>query len=799
MAHVLNAWRSIVRRPRFAIGVIVMLAVGLGFNTALYAVVESALLRPLPYRDASRVVFLWYGLEADGTGFVNSYADFEAFKARSRAFEALTTYNISFGPLLEGDLPDQINGTRVSAEYFTVVGVQPVLGRALAAGDELVTEATPIVIAYSLWTRRFGADPGIVDRLINFGGRTRRVVGVMPAEFRHPEPFWSHDAEFWTPMTVTDEMRDQRGFRYLRVLGRLAPGVTLEAARADVERISAQLMAEFPRFHERGHVIRPVFDELVGDTRPLLLVFFGAVILVLTLVVVNIVNLLLAQASARRTELTIRAALGASRARLAMQLILESVFLGAAGGLLGLIIAASTIRLLMVSGGARLDRLESVSIDGSVIAFAVALSVITGFICGLLPARRVARAGLSSYLASSRTSTALDASRLRHWLIAGEMALAVPLLVGAVLLGMTLVNLLRVDPGFETDRAVHFRITLPTQAGQRYEAAVTRIGFIDQLTSSFRAVPGVSHAGVVSSLPMGGLNNTGGELTYERPGGGTETTSSGYRAASAGYFPALGIPLRQGRLYTDDAPDEFTAVVNERLASQLFGGASPIGRRIRVGDQAPWRTIVGVVGSVRHVGLTASPAPEVFWPYRSDPWTTVSVVVRATSGEVGGLAGAVRPTVRELDPQLPIVELATVGQVIARTRSTSTLAAASAGLFSGLGLLLAAFGTFAVLSLLVHQRMREIGVRIALGATPASVGNLILRQSMLPAVIGCAAGGLVAVWLARALSAMLFGIEARDPRVFATAIGVLLLTAAVASIWPAVRAMRVDPIRTLRE
>jgi predicted permease len=799
------AWRGIRRRPLFSAGIALMLALGLGFNTALYAVVESALLRPLPYADPPRLVFVWHGFAPDGTGFVNSYPDFTELQARSRTLGPIAAYNISWATLRDADTPEQVNGAVVTPDFFAVLGRPAAVGRPLQPGDEAITEARPIVIAYSLWTRRFGRDPGIVDRLITLNDRPRRVVGVMPADFTHPEPFWRETTEYWSPMTVSADMRAARGMRYLRMIARVRAEASLDQARSEVDAVGAALQTEFGEaLVPRRPVLRTAFDELVGHTRPLLALFFGASLLVLLLAAANIVNLLLARANGRRQELSVRAALGAGRGRLASQIVLESLILGVAGGALGLVIARLALDVVLSTGAGVIERLDAARLDGSVLAFSLGLSVLTGLVCGAMPAVRVARARLSGQLASSRGSTGLETTRARRWLVAGEMALAVPLLIGAVLLATTLVNLMRVDPGFQPDRALHFRVTLPSGGGQRYETSAARVAFVRDLTERLLAAPGTWAAGVVSSLPMGGLNNTGGSVTYELPDGTTAETFTGFRAASSGYFDALGIPLRRGRVFTNEIEDAQTAVINERLARTLWGEADPIGRRLRLGGTAdtgaalssPWRTVVGVVGDVRHVGLTADADPEMFYPYQSEPWTTISVVVSLANPRT--LLPSVETIVGAVDPGLPVTRKAVVADIIAETRRTSTFSAASGAMFGALGVVLAAFGTFAVLSLVVTQRTREIGIRLAIGASPGSIGRLVVRDSLVPALIGCGAGTLVALWAARALSARLFGVDATDPRVFGGVLAAMLAIVVMASWVPARRAMRVDPTHTLR-
>ncbi len=801
-ADFVTGLRGLWRRPGFTLAVALMLAVGLGFNTALFAVVQSVLLRPLPYVQPDRIVMLWTGRNPDGTGGVNSYADYLDWKARAHSFESLATYNISFGTLTGAGDPEEIGGSVVSPEFFQVLHPPMSLGRGIEAGDETVAidAGRPIVISYRLWQQRFHGDPAILGTTLTLGGRTRRIVGVIGSGFVHPEPFWNETAEYWSPLAVNDQMRTAHGNHYLRVIGRLANGATVASARAEMDQIGRTLMNAYPTTNTASVVVASLHDELVGDTRPLLWMFFGALVLVLSLAVANIVNLLLARASRRRGELAIRSALGASGARLMAQLILESVAIGLLGGAIGLALAEIGIRLVLAYGTIDAPGIADTRIDATVVAFAVALSMVTGAICGVLPAWRVSRTRFSSSLSDMRGSTGLEVSRARMWLVAGEMALALPLLVGAALLTQTLIREQRVDPGFDAAHALQFRLTL---GGDAYSDSQARAAFFDVLTTRLAALPGAQSAGIVSSLPLGGLNNTGGSFVFDREDGTPSQLGMGFRAASAGYFSALGIPLKRGRLFTTAAADADALVINERAARAMWASADPIGRRVRFGeladspDKVKWLTVVGVVGDLRHEMLTRPPSPEVFQPYQANAWTTMTVVTR-TAGDPSSLSTAAREIVRDLDPRLAMVGLGPASGFIDHQLARPRFGVVCATVFGALGLALAAFGTFAVLSVLVAQRTREIGIRMALGAAPGRVRALVLRDSLVPALAGCLVGGGLALWTARGLSAQLFGVTPGDPTTFAAVIATLLVVTVAASWWPARRAMRVDPVKALK-
>ena len=797
IAHFRTALRGLLRRPLASSSIVLMLALGLGFNTAFFAVVEAVLLQPLPYYRPDRVMLLWTGRNADATGGVNSYADFLQWKAATRSFQSLAAYNISFGTLTGRGDPEEVSGSAVTPEFFHVLRPTLLLGRGLEPGDELigVESVRPIVISHSLWLRRFGGDPGITNQTLTLGGRQRQIVGVLAAGFRHPEPFWGAEAEYWTPMLVDDDMRVQHGLRYLRVIGRLTDGVTLAAARSELDAIGRRLMTEHPITNERSVVVAPVHDELVGNARPLSLVFFAATVLVLSLVVVNVVNLLLARMSHRDREFAVRTALGAGPGRLAAQVLAESIVLGLAGGVAGLLLAQFGVRLAMTYGPGNLAGIESTHVTLRVLLFSFGLAVTTGLLCGLAPAVRLIRARTGPG-ADVRGTTGVDVSRRRTLIVASEVALAVPLVLGAVLLARTLVTLQQVDPGFNASQALHFRVNLSAAA---YEPPARRVAFFDSLTDALRALPGTKAAGAASSIPLGGLNNTGGSVVYERADGSLAQTGVGTRYVTGEYFEAIGVPIRQGRFVADP----FSIVINERAAATLWPGEHPIGRRLRVGALADppgtnrWLTVTGVIADIRHDALSRPANAEVYQPFVANPLPTMTVVMRSDR-DLESLAPAIRSTVAQLDPALAVVGLGTVGAFVEGQLQRPRFGAMCALVFGALGLILAAGGTFAVMWLLVAQRSKEIGIRMALGATPGAVGALVIRQSMTPALIGLLAGALAAAWLGRSLESVLVGVSAHDPGAFTATIVVVLVVALLASWLPAWRAMRTNPVVAMK-
>ena len=487
------ALRTIVRRPFTSAVAVVMLGLGLGFNTALFAVVEAVLLRPLPYDRADRLVMLWTKRDPSSPGGVNSYPDYADWQRGSKSFSALAVYNLSFGTLTGAGDPEEINGTVVSPEYFDVMRVPIARGRGLQPGDDLmpIEAVRPIVLSHGLWARRFSADPSIVGRTITLAGRSRLVVGIVAPESEHPDPFWGANAEYWSPFFVSDEMRTARGSRYLRVIGRLADGVTLAAAQLEMDAIGRRLMESSPDPVRGSAVVVPLRGELVGDARPVVLVFLAATGLLLLLVVANVASLLLARLSHRRAELAIRAALGAGRGRLVWIVVAESLVLGVAGGLAGLLFAQVGLRLIQAYGPGNVFSLDDAQINLRVVLYAIVVTLATALVCSIAPALRLARGNAWSRLGDLRRTSGLEMSRRRTVLVAAEVALAVPLVLGAMLLGRTLIGLQHVDPGFDPSHVIQFRVNLPTA---RYDAATRRVNLFRSLVDRLEAMPGVSAA-----------------------------------------------------------------------------------------------------------------------------------------------------------------------------------------------------------------------------------------------------------------------------------------------------------------
>jgi putative ABC transport system permease protein len=803
--------RTLLRRRSLTAIALATLALGIGANTAMFSVVNAVLLTPPPFREPDRLVMVWASNPelAASLGFEDklptSPAAFYDWKSGTRSFEALAmmrpgTLNLSGG----GD-PERLGVVNVTGEFFPALGVPAALGRTLTPADDDLAAPAAIVLSHAFWQRRFGGDPGVVGQAIRLDGRPRTVVGVMPKDFTFPRGGqMPHGFGFrlgpdaWVPAALPPPLKAHRGMRGALAFGRLGPGVSLGQAQADLHAITQRLWEAHPD-SDRGWGVRvaPLGEQLTGNVRPALLVLFGAVGLVLLIACGNVASLLTAQAVSRRKEIAVRGALGASRGRLVRQLITESTLLSVTGGLLGLVCAYAAVRALVGLIPPTVATLGAISIDARVAGFTVAVSLLTGLVFGLLPARHAARVTLGETLKdTARGAGDARGRRAGRVLVAAEMALAVVLVIGAGLLLRSFARLVRVDAGFRAEGLVTFRLDLPSS---RY-AGAARSAFVEAVLERLRALPGVGAAGATTALPMSGSENLE-PLEVEgrpRPPAGQEFFVD-FRVVTPGYFAALGIPLKAGRVFesTDGAQQPRVAVVSEALARAQWPGQDPVGRRLRAYDEEDWATVVGVVGDVRHSGLHADLRPHLYTPNAHSPRAELAIAVR-TSTDPRALLGAIRGAVAAVDPDQPIADLRTMDDVIAVSLAGRRFNMLLLGAFAGLALVLSAVGLYGVMSYSVGQRLREMGVRQALGATRADVLRLVFGEALRTVVIGLVPGVLAALALGRLVSSLLYGIPAADPITFAAAAGTLTAVALLASLVPGLRATRVDPMITLR-
>jgi predicted permease len=783
-----TALRQLRRAPGFTLVVALVLAFGIGVNTAIFSVVNAVLLRDLPYRAPDRLVMAFTTYPDFGHSSA-SLPDFLDWRAGFRGSGDLAAFaNASFNVTGEG-VPERAKGAAVTSDYFRVLGTAPVHGRAFLVEEERGAMPGVAMLGHGFWQRRFGGNPQVVGSTITLNGVPRTIVGVAPASLTLPD-----GPDVLVPLR-TDTVLGRRS-EYLQVIGRLASGVTLERGRAVLATVNRRLQAQYPETNSERLTIDlvPMRDEVVGAARPALLVFMGAVGLVLLVACANIANLLLVRATVREREVAVRTALGASRRRVVRQFLIESLVLALGGGVAGLALAAVIVRLLRATALDAIPRLGEVGLDARALAFTLVLSAGTGLLFGLVPALRLARGELQGVLRGGGRGVAGTSGRLRSGLVLAEVALSVVLLVGAGLLLRSFVALQRVEPGFDAERVLTFQLSLPRAAYPRVEEQVRPFwgGLLDRV----QVLPGVRAAAVTSNVPL----TSPPYVTFDvagreaQPGEDVQPFT-----VSGGYFRAMGVPLVRGRTFTDTdaAGAPRVAVINAEAARRFWPGRDPIGARITTGDSTEYMTVVGVVADVRQEGMSAKPYPQLYGVAAQNPDRAMYVVVR-TSGDPTALAGAVRRAVAALDPQLPVYNVATMEERVARSVARPRVTATLVAIFGISALALAAFGIYGVVAFSVAQRTRELGVRLAVGARAGDVVQLVVRQGMRPAVAGVAAGLVVAAGGARLIGGLLYGVGAADPATF-VGVAVFLTCVALAATWlPARRATRVSPLEALR-
>ena len=795
------ALRGLLRRPGFTAAVVATLALGIGANAAIFSVVNAVLLRPLPYADPERLVMVW-GRYPDFGRTGTSLPDFTDWRnGTTGTFEEMAALHSAPFNLTGLGEPEQLKADRVSANFFRTLGVRPMLGRGFLPEEERTGgDDDVVVLSHGFWQRRFAGDAGVVGRSIQLSGRPYTVIGIAPQGFR-----FLHDVDLWAPARIdTASMMQRRRSEYLGVFGRLKPGVTVERAGSELAGVLERVAAEFPETNSRlQSEVVSMKEDLVGKVRPALLVFSGAVGLVLLIACANVANLLLARAAAREREVAVRVALGAARGRLVRQLLTESVLIALVGAAVGLLIAVWAVSALRAgSPEGLLPRLGEVRVDPAVVAFSIALAIGTGLLFGLAPALRLASGTLHDSLKEGSRGAAGGAqTRFRNGLVLGEVAVAVVLLVGAGLLIRSFERLNRVDPGFKPERVLTYGVVLPRS---RYGEIAQLPPVYTQLLERTRQIPGVQSVALSNDIPMQGA----GYVTFAIEGrpqttDGQVTEDVQPFSVTSDYFRTLGIPLRRGRLIepqdVEGAPQ--VAVINEEMQRRYFVGRDPIGLRVTFGDPADtsstWFTVVGVVGNVAQEGLTAKPYAQLYRPLMQAPQRGMWVTVR-TAGEPSSVAGAARAALKAVDPDLPANDVRTMEDRISENIAQPRVSVALLGGFSSIALVLAAIGIYGVVSYTVVQRTREIGIRMALGARPEGVLRLVIGQGLVPVAAGVVLGLVLALAATRLMRSLLFGVSATDPLTFAFVALFLGLVALVATYFPARRATRVDPLEALR-
>jgi putative ABC transport system permease protein len=800
------ALRMLAKSPSFTAIAVLALALGIGANAAIFSVVNAVVLRPLPYKSPNELVWLWgTNPQSEIAKETASYPDFNDWRQQAQSFSAMAGFTASSAILGGGDgEAERLRAGFAAGDLFSVLGVEPMIGRKFLEEENVTGKNRVVLLSHALWQRRFGGDARIVGEQITINNNPHTVIGVLPPTFQDPLPEQSARLEMWLPLGVTEQMQQARRSDFLNVAARLKPGVTLQQAQAEMTGIMARLEQQYPNTNNGWSVIvQPLHETITGDVRPALLVLLGAVSVLLLIACANVANLLLARATARQREIAIRSALGASRKRIVVQLLTENVVLSLVGGIVGLLFAYWGLSALLALAPANIPRLHTVSIDQTVLLFALAVSLGTGLLFGLAPALTVSQTQLNDSLKEGGRSGAEGgaARRLRGGLAVTEIALSFVLLAGAGLLIRSFFQLQNVDPGFNAEQTLTVKLALPSS---KYSEDQQVVNFYDRLLSLLATQPGVQVAAVTNSLPLdSGAAYNSFVVEGRIPAPTDRQPDAETRNVHPDYFRALQIPLKRGRLLEDrdagDAPD--VVVIGETMAKKYFGGEDPIGKRITFGDpqspEAEWFTVVGIVGDVRGASLQEEPYAQVYRSYRQTTSRAMTLVIRA-AGDPLSLVGTVRQQVAALDAQQPLYDIRTGDQVMAGAVARNRFNMLLIAILAGIALLLAAIGVYGVISYSVAQRTREIGVRMALGASAGNVLKLVVGEGMLLAGTGIAVGLVAAFACTRIMASLLYGVTATDPVTFVSLALLLAAIAFLASYIPARRATKVDPAIALR-
>jgi predicted permease len=814
--------RMLRKKPSFTIVAVLTLALGVGANTAIFSIVDAVLLRPLPYPDPDRLVRVFFNEPGVGLRDVRfSKPELDDLQTRAGVFEDVTPIFEGSENLTGTQQPERVEGVNTSFTYFSMLGVVPQIGRLYGPQDFAPGFAPEAVISDGLWRRAYGADPNVIGRTMRIDNDPLTIIGVLPRGFRHPGPTTSGDAEVFGAggFSADPFPPPMRGTRILvSGIGRIKPGLTLPQAQARLTAMAAQLRQDFPADYppqtQWTIEIQPLQETLVGKVRPMLLVLLGAVVLIVFIVSLNIANLLLARASGRQQEMAVRLALGASRGRIARQMLTESMLLSLIGGAAGIATAVVTLRFILHIVPSSLPRLSEVRIDWVVLAFALLISILTGLLFGLAPALHSAKGALSSAIREGGRGSGYGTKtgRLRDVLIVSELAFAVILMVGAGLLLRTLRDLLQENPGFNPTQLVTANMQLPNpneSDADPYRDIPRRAAFDRELLRRMKTIPGVQLAAITSALPTTNINpNAVGGLATEgfaiedRPVESSHDLRAERIRISPDYLNVLQATLIRGRSFTEDDQDgkPLVAIIDESTAHQFWPTRDPLGCRVRFGrdPSKPWTTLVGIIKDIKTDGLDVDGVPHIYVSTYQDPSKELSVVLR-TSLPAPLLEPEIRHEIQSIDPGLPVFNLSSMHAVLDRSLASRRFSAELVGGFAGLAVLLASIGIYGLLAYMVGQRSREIGIRMALGARRGDILRMFLRKGVALAGLGIVAGLVVSAATASMMASLLYGVRPHDPAVFLIVPLLLFAIAVLASYLPARRATMVDPIIALHE
>ena len=795
--------RILLKQPGWTAVAVITLALGIGANTAIFSLVNSILLQPLPFREPDRVVRLLQaspklGLSSWGV----SQADFAAYRDQNRSFETVALFNSSGVNLTGEGEPERLPITKVTADFFKVFGVNPQLGRTFVEGEDTPGRNSVCVISYAFWQRRFGGDPNIAGKVINLNNTPTQIVGVMPVEFKFPRL----EIELWTPMALDIKRTAPYAFS---LIGRLKPGVEIAQAQADTTGIIQNFGWQNPNTSEvvglsEGNgprtIVQPIKEVLVGKTQKPLLVLLAAVAFVLLIACANVANLLLARATSRTREIAVRISLGATPARVARQLLTESILLSVVGAIVGVGLAALGIRMLDKLPITGIVRIEEVSLSGRVLAFTAGLSVLTGLLFGLMPALRAYAMGIESGMREGARGT-VSHRRLNSALVAVQFALSLVLLIGAGLLLRSFQRLGAVNLGFNAENTLTMVATLPPAKYDNEEKALL---FYDRALENLRNSPGIKSVGITSSLPFGDGGEVDGFIVegQEPPEGKpvSQTEQAELQSVTPGTFQTLGIPLLQGRDFqnTDRAKAPLVAIIDETLARRYWPAGDAIGKRIQTTGGREWMTIIGIVGGIKHRSLTEEKWPHIYFAMNQAPQPRASLVVR-TDGPPNAAIPTFRAAIKQVDPDMPLYMVRSMTEIISQTLGTQRLTNILLTAFAILALLLAAVGIYSTMSVYVGGRTKEFGIRLALGAQPGVLRRAVMRQGLLLTAVGVFVGVAGALALTRTIKSLLFEVSATDPVVFTAIPALLVFVSLLACYTPARRATKVDPLVALRD
>lgn len=795
--------RMLAKNPAFTAIAVLALALGIGANSAIFSVVNTILLRPLPYKNPDQLVMIWEN--ATHLGFPKntpSPANFLDWRQQATVFSGMGAFAEQAYNLTGVGEPERLDGRRVSANLFDLLGVKPILGRTFVPEED--QPGTKVALLNeSLWKRRFGSDPGVIGRALNLNGESYTVVGVLPRTVQLPA-FGSWRDQVWVPLAFPAEEATGRGNHFLEVIARMKPGVSIEQARAEMQTIMARLAQQYPEVNTRiSTVVNPLHEEIVGNMKPALLILLGAVAFVLLIACANVANLLLARAAVRQKEIALRLALGADRARLTKQLLVESVMLSLLGGIVGLGLSYVGLRVLTGFIPPDLAHADAISIDGKVLVFTLLIALVTGLVFGLAPASQASHFNLNDTLKEGgRDSGAgVRGKKLRSTLVIAEVAVSFILLIGAGLLINSFMHLRNLDPGFRSDHLLAMQVDL---SPVKYPDNPTRRAFWDEVLRRVKVLPGVKSAAAAGNLPFTYNGDSTGIAVEGIPDPPPDQWPDIiFRTVGPGYFETMGIPLVRGRDYNDQDTLDTTlgVIVSEKMVKHYWPNDDPIGKRLKVGSttsDGPWRTVIGVAKDVRQNDFIAEPKMQMYLSYRQVRSLSANALIVRTAVDPLSLATAVRNTIWAVDKDQPVANINSMEQIVAGAVARQRFSMLLLAVFAALALVLAAVGIYGVMSYSVAQQTREIGIRMALGAQRSDVLKMTVKQGLKLVGLGLAFGLVIAFILTRVMTTLLFGISATDPFTFLSISFVLLAVALLASYIPALRATKVDPMIALR-